>query len=693
MINPKVSIILPTYNGAKYLRKSIESCLAQTFKDFELIIVDDCSKDETPQIIQEYVQKDPRVRYIRNQTNQRLPRSLNIGFAQANGEFLTWTSDDNYYLPEALERMANSLEQQKADFVYCDLYVFYNDDIKSARLERLSDSGEIQNSNCIRACFMYTRKVFEAIGDYDPDMELLEDYDYWVRIYKKFPMLHLAEPLYYYRHHPNSLWTSRNSEIRMAELLFRLKHDFADVRETVWRLSNHFISKRGGWKLLLKVKIRLFVKGNIRDIVERFHSQGINFSQARRELNSIINLNGNDVNNVKHFLFLRRLPAGKGWGGLEKLAMEWFARIDYKHCRVSIAVNQGCQSNYAERLPQSNLPVNLVEYSFPVEGDWWKKFIGTMKFLRQVKPSTVVFLQGAFTDFSLAHTLAGFVATGGRVYMHENLGAPDSPEKFNKRYLGLVPSLELWWHKKVAFKNIRALFTRNILVVSQEIKDRLVDLWHYPKNKVQVTYHGVDTVHYSPSLEIRNKTRKTLGIGENDVVIISTARLSPVKRLERLGEAFDGLHRGFPQTWLLMVGGGTQEQELKKLAQGQASRDRILFFGLQTDVTPYLRASDIFVLPSDNEGLSLALLEAMATGLICVSTNCTGSAEVITDGQNGYIVEKSTAEVLKALRTILAAAPEMRRRMAQTGIEFVRNNFEINSRAKAVLDILEIPHK
>src|SRR5436190_21740360 len=95
--NPKVSIVLPTYNRAKYLKLSIDSCLIQTFKDFELIIVDDCSKDETPQTIKSYT--DPRIRYHRNESNQRLPRSLNIGFSLAKGEYLTWTSDDNFFLP------------------------------------------------------------------------------------------------------------------------------------------------------------------------------------------------------------------------------------------------------------------------------------------------------------------------------------------------------------------------------------------------------------------------------------------------------------------------------------------------------------------------------------------------------------------------------------------------------------------
>src|SRR4029079_4361219 len=95
----KVSIVLPVYNGGQFLRQSIESCLTQTHRNLELILVDDCSKDDTPAIIAEYAARDPRVRSIRNTTNQRLPRSLNIGFAEAGGARLTWTSHDTFYAP------------------------------------------------------------------------------------------------------------------------------------------------------------------------------------------------------------------------------------------------------------------------------------------------------------------------------------------------------------------------------------------------------------------------------------------------------------------------------------------------------------------------------------------------------------------------------------------------------------------
>lgn len=98
----KVSIILPVYNGERYLEQSIRSVLNQTYTDLELVIVNDCSTDYTETIIMKFVNEDKRVKYIRNDENMKLPGSLNVGFSHATGEYYTWTSDDNMYQEQAV---------------------------------------------------------------------------------------------------------------------------------------------------------------------------------------------------------------------------------------------------------------------------------------------------------------------------------------------------------------------------------------------------------------------------------------------------------------------------------------------------------------------------------------------------------------------------------------------------------------
>jgi hypothetical protein len=199
----KVSIVLPTYNGTRYIHKSIESCLNQTYSNIEVLLVDDGSTVDISGIVNSF--GDSRLRYIRHEINRGLSEALNTGFKASTGKYLTWTSDDNYYADNAIERMVAFLQSYpKIDFVYADLYrIDECDNVLSVQRNKPPDSLKIHNF--IGACFLYRRNVYETIGDYNPAMFLVEDYDYWVRVSGKFAMQQLFIPLYYYRVHDDSL--------------------------------------------------------------------------------------------------------------------------------------------------------------------------------------------------------------------------------------------------------------------------------------------------------------------------------------------------------------------------------------------------------------------------------------------------------------------------------------------------------
>ena len=207
-----VSIVLPTYNGSKYIRQSIRSCLAQSYRNFELIVVDDGSRENIAAIVAEF--DDSRIRYVRHEKNKGLPETLNTGFRQATGALLTWTSDDNYYAPDAIERMAGFLRRHRAvSFVYTSMHIIDDDGAPMhPPLRPALPPDELRAQNCVGACFLYTREVYRDIGDYSRAAVLVEDYDYWVRVSKRFRMQRLFAPLYYYRHHAGSLTSQHGSE-------------------------------------------------------------------------------------------------------------------------------------------------------------------------------------------------------------------------------------------------------------------------------------------------------------------------------------------------------------------------------------------------------------------------------------------------------------------------------------------------
>ncbi len=215
MSSPLISIILPTYNGARYLRQSIDSCLAQTITDFELIIVNDCSTDETPTIIGEYVRKDSRVRVIHNEFNKKLPLSLNTGFEQARGVYHTWTSDDNFYDPRALETLVGVLTGNgHIDLVYTD-YCLVDDRgiIFGERKFNNIYEGFTEWIGC-GACFLYKAEIFFTNKGYNAGAFLIEDYDFFMRAFLRFNFQYLHRyDLYYYREHPSSLTSTQGDVV------------------------------------------------------------------------------------------------------------------------------------------------------------------------------------------------------------------------------------------------------------------------------------------------------------------------------------------------------------------------------------------------------------------------------------------------------------------------------------------------
>lgn len=218
-VDDLVSIVLPVYNGETYLKISIESCLNQTYKNWELLIIDDGSTDGSAAIAKEYEKRDKRIHYFKNEENLKLPRTLNKGFSLAKGTYLTWTSDDNYYLPRALEEMVKTLKKGTCEFVFASCAVI-NEQGETLSVIRAPEDyvHAIWDHNFVAACFMYSRNVYETIGEYDPALFLCEDYDYWLRIFAQFPIGCIDELLYAWRKHEKSLsFTHRQEQYRMLE--------------------------------------------------------------------------------------------------------------------------------------------------------------------------------------------------------------------------------------------------------------------------------------------------------------------------------------------------------------------------------------------------------------------------------------------------------------------------------------------
>jgi len=200
----------------------------------------------------------------------------------------------------------------------------------------------------------------------------------------------------------------------------------------------------------------------------------------------------------------------------------------------------------------------------------------------------------------------------------------------------------------------------------------------------------VDINKFYPDYYTRQIMRKRFNISENETIVITTARLAKEKCLHRLINAFDLLSQKFKNNWLFIVGDGPLREDLEGLARSKQSKVRIKFLGFQEDVTDYLKMSDIYVLPSENEGLAIALLEAMATGLIVVATNTPGPSEIICDGFNGFLVDNTEMGVVRGMRKAFLLTEEQRQNISKNAIDFIRNNFDMSKNIKEELEVFAL---
>ncbi len=232
-----VSVVLPVYNGEKDLKKSIDSVLAQTYKNLELILVNDGSTDSTLEIMKEAAIADKRVKII-NQENKKLPTALSVGFKAAKGEFYTWTSADNIMLPNCLEVMVEDIRRKpEVSMVYGNMRLIdAKGHIKRGKFwfEKPMFSGNVclpkdakalntYANNTIGAAFLYRAEAAYLLGDYSKYKTNLEDYDYWMRMNSLLKIEHIDEekPIYLYRIHDESL-TAHDRELGITKNRYKL---------------------------------------------------------------------------------------------------------------------------------------------------------------------------------------------------------------------------------------------------------------------------------------------------------------------------------------------------------------------------------------------------------------------------------------------------------------------------------------
>lgn len=206
---PKVSVVMSVYNGKKYLREAVESILNQTFRDFEFIIVDDGSCDNTLEILKDYAEKDSRIKIIKNEKNIGLTKSLNKAIQEAKGEYIARMDADDISLPERLKAQMLAMEKgRKNGLIGCDVIIIdeHGNEIKKVIVPRVDLNNYLRKKNClVHGSLFILKKALQGVGNYSDEMIFAQDYDLLLKISTKYSISFVGDFLYKLRRDKNNI--------------------------------------------------------------------------------------------------------------------------------------------------------------------------------------------------------------------------------------------------------------------------------------------------------------------------------------------------------------------------------------------------------------------------------------------------------------------------------------------------------
>lgn len=227
----RISIIIPTYNSNLFIKRAIESIIHQTFTDWELLIVDDCSTDNTKEIIQEFIDQDQRIQLLTTITNSGGPATpKNIGVANSKGIYIAFLDHDDEWMPEKLEKQIKIFKESKDEnlgIISCGANLINNQGkcfsiYKPTKRKVTFPEILIRNPIYSNSSVLIKRIAIETVGQRDEYMKYSEDWEMWIRICKAgYTMDFVYEPLFNYYFHDSNITKAKGDKlIKVKDALY-----------------------------------------------------------------------------------------------------------------------------------------------------------------------------------------------------------------------------------------------------------------------------------------------------------------------------------------------------------------------------------------------------------------------------------------------------------------------------------------
>ena len=344
-----------------------------------------------------------------------------------------------------------------------------------------------------------------------------------------------------------------------------------------------------------------------------------------------------------------------GFGGMEKIICAVIESTANQHEHAILSLD-GCPSALKW---MKHTQVQLIPFRKPNSRRAF--FLALYSTLRQFQPELLMTYNWGATDAIWLGRLAGI---SNFIHSEHGFNVDESISMARRRDL---------------IRFIVYRLVSKVIVVSHDLEDLLHKRFWLSEMLVRRIPNGVDTSYYSPDSDRRQQMRQSLGYQESDLVIGFSGRLDPIKNVDLLLDIFQSSN---PQDYpfrLLVVGDGPDRVRLEGLCQTAGVDPYVRFVGQQTEVLPYLRAMDVFLLTSLREQMPLTVLEAMAVGIPVIATRVGELPYIIDDGADGFSQELTAPVELfvKALRSLLCSSE--RKRLGDAARKKVAQHFQLRT--------------
>ena len=684
---PAVTIVIPAYNHEDYVRSAIDSVLAQTFTDFELLIIDDGSSDSTSSIVDEYAGV-PGVK-VWHQENQGLSNTLNRGLEYARGRYFGFLPSDDGFLPEKLDFQVDYLDNHKGIAAVSSLQFLIDGEgkpIEDRAMEEWFSCEPADRSEFLQMLFernfvaapsvLVRTKILRELGGFDPECVFMQDYDLWFRLLKTHEMAVMPRKLIEYRWHGKNqtFRATDRTEKERARVLKKAVLDlspedifpilYEDRRpEVVFRCRN-----------ILKERLGKYPPLNLDELLNIFDEKFALVMSSVKEERSAgnffdeINLSSvSDHDGVKLNLLLE--VTRLGGGGLEQVVYDLACGMAKRgHRVVVVCVEAG--GILADKLKGLGIIVECLPSAAKQEA-----------YRRLLLVYDIDLVNTHFSSFGPA--------------LAASMGIP---------VVAFVHNIYSWLPTDVMgeFRSVDR-FVHRYVAVSEDAGQFLERQMNVPAGKIEVIPNGIDVSGWEDKKrEPAPLTRVDLGINDEDYLFISVASISRVKGQDRVVAVLPELLERCPDVRVLFMGGGSDRPfsaYLKRLVDEVNVSHAVRFMDFTPDIHHYYRMADAFVLPSLIEGWSIAMLEAMFCGLPVIMTDIAGFRTVMEDHAAGIAIpapyssieelDQSSLDRFSTIRknqdnTRLLEAMgsfcterEKWRLIGRANVDYVRNNFDI----------------